>query len=384
MKTMREKSRIVVFLILIFGLTVASLVKKPIVFSENENRYLAQMPKFTLEGLFDGEFTQDYETFITDQFVWRDKWITAKTAVERLMLRKDINGVYFGKDDYLMEKHDNKTFGTEQAQKNANNLVAFLEKYSEQFTPEQLQVVLIPTASQVLSEKLPLFAAPYNQSEYVADILEKVQDEYVLDAEGLLSEHKAEYIYYRTDHHWTSLGAFYTYQAWCERMGLDAYEMDDFEIEEATTEFLGTLDSKVNMTLKPDSMYLYHLKDSVAKIEYSLMYDRNPKDIRDTLYHYAGLEGKDKYTVYMGGNYGEVDIQTNVKNGKTLLVVKDSFAHTFVPLVANHYERILMVDLRYFNLPLSAYIDQNEVTDVLVLYNLANLATDQNFGKIVR
>lgn len=381
---MRDKSRIVIFLILIFGLTVASLVKKPVVFSENENRYLALMPEFSWDSLFEGEFMQDYESFITDQFVWRDQWISAKTAVERLMLRQDINGVYFGRDDYLMEKHDNATFGTEQAQKNADNLVAFLEKYSEKFTPEQLQVVLIPTASQVLSDKLPLFAAPYDQSQYVADILGRVPEDYVLDAEELLKQHKDEYIYYRTDHHWTSLGAFYTYQAWCERMGLTAYDADDFEIEEATNQFLGTLDSKVNTTLKPDSMYLYHLKDSVAQMEYSLMYDRNPKDVRDTLYHYAGLEGKDKYTVYMGGNYGEVDIQTNVKNGKTLLVVKDSFAHTFVPLAANHYERILMIDLRYFNFPLTAYMEQNQVTDVLVLYNLANLATDQNFGKIVR
>lgn len=116
---------------------------------------------------------------------------------------------------------------------------------------------------------------------------------------------------------------------------------------------------------------------------YTLTYDRSD-DVRDSLYDYAKLEGKDKYAVYLGGNYGEVDIRTNLTNGKTLLVIKDSFAHSFVPLAVNHYERVLMVDLRYFNMPIEAYVEENGVTDVLVLYNLANLATDKNLGKIVR
>ena len=106
--------------------------------------------------------------------------------------------------------------------------------------------------------------------------------------------------------------------------------------------------------------------------------------MRDTLYDRTALEGKDKYAVYLGGNYGEVDIRTNLSNGKTLLVIKDSFAHSFVPLAVNHYERVLMVDLRYFHAALGEYIKENQVTDILVLYNLANLATDRNLGKLTR
>ena len=380
---MRDKIRIVIFMILIFGLTVASILKKPIVFSENENRYLAEKPEFSLDALFEGSYTQDYETYITDQFVFRDQWITGKTAVERMMLRQDINGVYFGKDGYLMEKHDNTTFGTQQATDNVDRLGSFVDTFAEQYGPDRMQVVLIPTATEILTDKLPNFANPYDQSVYMALLAERLPEGYLLDGEQILAEHADEYIYYRTDHHWTSLAAFYVYQAWCERMGIDAYETDDFEIEEATTEFEGTTDSKVNTAVKPDSIYLYHLKPEVMDMEYTLTYDRTD-DVRDTLYDYSKLEGKDKYATYMGGNYGEVDIRTNVKNGKTLLVLKDSFAHSFVPLAANHYERILMVDLRYFNMPISMYAKQMGVTDVLVLYNLANLATDKNLGKIAR
>ena len=143
------------------------------------------------------------------------------------------------------------------------------------------------------------------------------------------------------------------------------------------------MDSKVNTTVKKDSIYLYHWKQEKEKREYTLTYDQS-EDVRDTLYDRTALEGKDKYSVYLGGNYGEVDIRTNVSNGKTLLVIKDSFAHSFVPLAVNHYERVLMVDLRYFHVALSEYIKENRVTDILVLYNLANLATDRNLGKLIR
>lgn len=377
---MKDKVRIAVFLTLIFGITIGSLMEKPKAFSEKENRYLAEKPEFSFDALWSGEFTKGYETFITDQFPLRDNWIGWKTGVERLMLRQDSNGVYFGKDGYLLEKHGSETFETGQAERNAESLAEFVKKQKERFAPEHLQVLLVPTASQVLTAKLPLFASPYDQRVYLDRISELLPDGYLLDTEPVLSEHAEEYVYYRTDHHWTALGAFYAYQEWCERTGLTPYAKEDFEVEEATEEFYGTLDSKVNTKVKPDSMVLYHLKEGR---DYMLTYDRSD-DVRDTLYDYSALETKDKYRVYLGGNYGEVDIRTSLRNGKTLLVVKDSFAHSFVPLAANHYERVLMVDLRYFNMALDSYIEENDVTDVLVLYNLANLAEDKNLGKIVR
>ncbi len=380
---MREKSRIFLFLVLIFGLTIGSLLVKPKAFSEEENRYLAEKPEFSWKALFEGSYTSDYESFITDQFIGRNQWIGWKTDVERLMLRQDINGVYFCRDHYLMEKHKAATFESDLAERNLAYLASFVEKYQADFAPEQLQVLLVPTASQVLKEKLPAFAAPYDQSRYVARLKEKLTDGILLDAEEVLREHREDYIYYRTDHHWTAFGAFYAYQKWCERTGLEAFGAEDFEIEEAATDFAGTLDSKVNTKVKKDSIYLYHWKEENGKREYTLTYDQS-EDVRDTLYDRTALEGKDKYAVYLGGNYGEVDIRTNLSNGKTLLVIKDSFAHSFVPLAVNHYERVLMVDLRYFHATLGEYIKENQVTDILVLYNLANLATDRNLGKLTR
>ena len=380
-KNIKDIVVIVVFLILIFGLTILSLIKKPVTFSENENRYLEQKPKFSFKALFDGSFTSDYETFITDQFVFRDAWIGLKTRAELLTLRKDINGVYFCDDGYLCEKHDSTTFKTEQAETNINAFTEFVNKYAKRFGKENFQAILVPTASEVLYDKLPAFANPYDQNEWFERIDDLVPEGYLYNAYDALKAHDNEYIFYKTDHHWTTLGAYYTYVEWCKNTGLTPYLLSDFEVETCTEEFLGTLDSKVNVDIDADTMFLYHLKQD---IEYKLTYNMT-NDIRDSLYYYDGLEGKDKYTVYMGGNYAIVDIETNVKNGKTLLVLKDSFAHSFVPFAANHYERVVMLDLRYYNIfDADSFIEQYNVTDMLVLYNMVNLATDKHVFKLVK
>ena len=245
-KNIKDIVVIAVFLVLIFGLTILSLLKKPVTFSENENRYLAEKPTFTIDGLFKGEFTSDYESFITDQFVFRDAWIGLKTRVELLTLRKDINGVYFCDDDYLMEKHDSTTFEAEQAENNVNTFVNFVNKYAEKFGAENFQAILVPTASEVLADKLPAFANPYNQNEWFDKINAQVPGGYVYNAYDALKEHTDEYIYYKTDHHWTTLGAYYTYVEWCEKTGLTPYALSDFDVEVGTEEFLGTLDSKMH------------------------------------------------------------------------------------------------------------------------------------------
>ena len=86
----------------------------------------------------------------------------------------------------------------------------------------------------------------------------------------------------------------------------------------------------------------------------------------------------------MGGNNAYVDIESNVKNGKTLLVVKDSYAHTLVPFLANHYERIFMIDYRYYNGSTQSVIEEQGVTDVLFMYNTMNFVADKNFIKVLK
>lgn len=371
-----------VFLILLFGITIASTVNPVRSFSENENRYLAQKPEFSTESLINGKYTKDYEEFITDQFVERDKWIRLKTLTERAMLKQDINGVFIGKDGYLMEKHNDSDIDKEQMVKNEERLAEFIAKYGEQLGEEHVKAMIIPTASEILTEKLPPFAPGFNQNEMIERIKKETEQtgSFFVDVRETLKRHKDESIYYRTDHHWTSLGAYYAYEQWAELCGFTPIPHEQFEIEKVTDSFYGTIFSKVNMKVNPDSIHLYETKEDM---DYHLTYNQGEKET-DTLYDMEKLKEKDKYSVFLGGNNAVVQIDTNNKNDRRLLVIKDSFAHSFVPFTVNHFEQTFMVDFRYFKMGISKYIEENNITDILVLYNTINFAKDKNTAALVK
>lgn len=371
-----------IFCVMIFGLSIINAIKPTKSFSENENRYLAQMPKFSFESLLKGEFTIKYEEFVVDQFFGRDKWIALKTMTERAMLKQDINGVFFGRDGYLIEKHDESDIDEEQAEKNQKRLKIFVEKYSNMIGKENIKVMLVPTASEVLSNKLPPYAPGYNQNELIEKVkseINKINDGFI-DIRETLNSHKNEYIYYKTDHHWTSLGAYYAYKKWAEESDFIPYAEKDFAIEKVSDKFYGTIYSKVNINIKPDDINIYNIKENK---KYSLIYNMGEKTT-DTLYEMERLKEKDKYSVFMGGNNAVVEVETEMKNGRRLLVIKDSFAHSFVPFAVNHFEKTFMIDFRYFNGGVEDYINSNEITDILVLYNTINFVKDKNTGNFVK
>lgn len=367
-----DKILTALFLVLVFSLTAASILTPVRTYSENENRYLAQMPDFSLEALFGGEFTTEYETFITDQFVMRDSWIGLKTLTERALLKQDINGVYFGKDGYLIEKYDDSDIDDETADRNAQRLADFINEYSAILGADRVHAMLVPTAQEILEDKLPLFAEGYDQEAYIEQVEALIPGGNLVDVSDALMEHASEYIFYRTDHHWTTLGAYYAYREWALASGLTPYEQEDYNIEVVSDEFYGTLQSKVNISVDPDEITLYRTDAS-----YSVIYNLDGT-VHDTLYNMDALDIKDKYTVFLGGNNALVEIGTEVDNGRKLLIIKDSFAHCFAPFAADHFEETYMVDFRYFNMPISDFIEEYGITDILVLYNVINFVEDNN------
>ena len=360
-----------IFLALIFGFTVWTFFSEKRSFSDNENRLLAQMPNFTVEKLLDGSFGSEYETYLSDQFFLRDSWIYMKACSERVLLKQDINGVYFGKDGYLIEKHDNAKVDTEILNRNLQRMADFIKKYAESLGEEHVKVMLVPTASDTLQNKLPPFAIGFDQEAMREQAQSMVPDGTFVDVSGVLKSHAAEYIYYRTDHHWTTLGAYYAYEEWAKACGLTPIPLSEYKELVASDEFFGTLHSKINMPVAPDTMYLYEKEGAKYEVEYNM-----DGVVYDSLYIDKHLEGKDKYSVYLGGNNALVEINSENKNGEKLLIIKDSFAHSFTPFVLEHFETTYMIDFRYFNMPVSQFIEEYGITDILVLYNEINLATD--------
>lgn len=365
------------FLLLIFGFTAATLVWPRREFSERENRSLQLFPKPTLTTVLNGEFESDYETYLSDQFPGRDGWIAAKTTAERAIGKDEIKDVYFAKDGYLIESHKG-SFTTDNAVQNIERLSAFIEAQQERFGEGHVSVMIIPNAVEVLKEKLPRFAPDSGEAQYLAQIEERLPSGTYFDALSVLDAHKEEYLYYRTDHHWTTLAAFYVYEAWAKEKGFQPAPITDYTREVLTDDFLGTIESKVGGRMEGDTIERFLPKEQVS---YTLDYNQGQKTGTD-LYDLSMLETKDKYSVFFGGNQPIVTAKIDNGSDKKLLVIKDSYAHCFIPFTFEDYGEVTFLDLRYFNESLNGYLDQNEYTDLLFLYNASGFAEDVSLGRL--
>jgi len=345
-------------IILIF--MVADLVSGNRIFSEAENRVLASKPDFSKDELFFGSYTEDYEEYVTDQFVGRDKWITIKTQTDILLQKKDINGVYLGKEGYLIEKHSPDAYSDELETERIVALNKLLERWDA-------KVMLVPTADNILSDKLPDYAIYYDQKTFLDKVRNEIGEENYIDVYGVLQEHKDEEIYYRTDHHWTSLGAYYGYKAWVDAMDRFFYPYKAEKMITVSEDFLGTLHSRINIAVKPDSIKRF-LETELRPL--TVTYDF--AETANTLYEESYLDTKNKYGYFLNDNHAFVEIHTPYNKGKSIFIIKDSYANTMIPLLTRYYENIYVLDLRYYNGKLFEIMEQYEPEngmDVLVLYN---------------
>lgn len=349
---------VIAAIILIF--TIADLCRGDRLYSDTENRLLAARPTVSRENIFSGKYAEDYEAYVTDQFVSRDKWIGIKTRMDILLQKKEINGVYLGADDYLIEQHLPENYSDILAAKKAALLQVLVEDWDA-------TVMLVPTADNILTDKMPVNAPYYDQTVFLERIAAQVGDGHYVDVYGSLKAHAEEEIYYRSDHHWTSLGAYYGYLAWAENRGETPYAYRTNAMTVVSEDFLGTLHSKTNLDRKGDMIRYF---EGTEKRPVTVTYDFNR--VTDTFYEKSYLETKNQYGFFLDDNHAFVQIDTSYRNGKTLFVIKDSYANSMIPLLTPHYERIYVVDLRYYNGRLSTLMKQMEPEggmDVLVLYN---------------
>ncbi len=361
---------LIVYIFTFLGLQIFAEDKT---FSDLENRNLSARPDFTVETLLDGSYGTDFETYIADQFPLRNQFISTKAYTELMLQKKDNNDVYISKDDYFLQKFN--TPDMEVVTRNANYINEFAQNFN-------VYVAIAPTATKVLEEKLPPFANPYDEKVYIDDFYSALSDDVnKVDFLTTLQNHKEEYIYYKTDHHWTTLGAYYAYTKLCEDMGITPLEIDEFDIETVSDEFYGTLFSKGNFTFAtPDSVETFDIKGGNPV---TVKYEGSGTET-DTLYAPSHLDTKDKYSIFLDGNHPLVKISTSVKNGKKLLIIKDSYANCFIPFLTHHFEEIQVIDLRLMNAPISTLAKEAGITDILMLYNVQNFSTENKFSLLLK
>ncbi|NLU24814.1 MAG: hypothetical protein GXW99_08970 [Clostridiales bacterium] len=354
--------------LILIGVSAGSWLRPDQSFSANENRYLQQLPHFT--GVISGEFSAAAERYESDQVLWRDMWITVKSEVQRLIGKRDIGGAYLGEDGYYLEKVTEENFRQTQYEKNLQSVAALFHQNSTRNN----KLLLVPSAGTVLTGKLPPHSPFYDADSRYEQASALLGSAQIVDVRNALSEDTAQ-VYYRTDHHWTTEGAFVAYEVWCRSHGILPGDRETFGLTNVSDDFRGSLYSKV---LLPSSVY-----DSVQLAEKVNVVSTTKDGISsDSLYDREKLSEKDKYAVFFGGNYARVDIQTGLANRKRLLVIKDSFANSFIPFLTGDYQEIVMIDLRYYKDSIAELTQEENFTDILVLYEMSNFAKDKNLFKL--
>ena len=372
------------FFVLISG---ASLIIKDREFSPNENRYLAETAELSWDNILSGKFQDGLEDYLRDQVCFRDGWITVKTGIQKACGDTDIGGAYVGKDGYDFEKITPEDVDEKQVDRNIKAVEDYFMTASETIDKQKVSFLLVPTSGLVMQEKLPKNARLFDQAKYIDQVQKAMKDYNFVDVRDTLMDHNDEYIYYKTDHHWTSAGACLAYDAWSERTGGEAETEDGLVKNVVSDKFRGSLYSKIlDADSAYDEIWTYGLQKDEAFGSKDCTVTIDEKQQLDSIYDDEKLQEKDKYAYFLGGNYGQVHIQNqkaaSKAKGKNILIIKDSFANSFVPFVTQDYENIYMVDLRYYNGDMKAYLQEHEITDVLVLYNVSNFISDRNIHKL--
>lgn len=344
-------------------------------FSEIENRYMATFPEFSVENVLDRSYMKGIESYLSDNFIARPDWISMKTNAEIASGKKEQKGVFI-LNDRLLEKFNPPDFKT--VDKSINAISAFSTKIKK-----PVFVMIAPTSAGIYTDKLPQNAPVYNEKAFIDYIYKNLGNTVTsLDVYSPLNSTREEYIYYRTDHHWTTLGAYYAYASSIKKLGFAPISLNSFDIENASNDFRGTLYSKVIYDkIKPDTLDFYHYNGGTKVLSVEVETGMQKKTY-DSMYFKDFVDKKDKYASFLGTNQPVVTIKTDAPDNKKILVIKDSYAHCFVPFLAQHYSEIKMVDLRYTTQSLDKIVNLNDYNQVLFLYNASTFASDDNLQKL--
>ena len=340
--------------------------------SDVENRTLAQFPEFSWEDLKDGSFTKGVEEYFADQFPLRDQWTGLKARTEQLLGKREFNGVYLC-GDALIAKVEPPKDGLEE-----KNL-SYVSRLAER-TELPVYLGLIPSAAEIWRDRLPRGAESWDQAAFIARAAE-LEGVEPIDFLTALRDHAGERtwegIFYRTDHHWTTLGAYYGHAALMEALGRGE-EVPEPETVRArdlpvSNGFQGTLYSQSGIHwLEPDSIEFWVEESGLTVTSWR---DGTPKEAG--LYDYDYLGKKDKYSAFLGGNQPLCVVKNPEGKGK-LLVIRDSYADSLAPFLALHFEEVHLLDPRYYRYSAAKYAEDNGLDAIAVVYSVPNFITDRN------
>ena len=356
-------------LIILPVLTFVFNPSDPEPFSENENRSLKKFPEVSFDTFRDETLMNGIEDWFSDRFYGREEWIRVKNGTERLLGKTDVNGIYTA-DDRMIEIWGG--FDPEYVGKSLKAVNTFAEKHPD----KPMYFLLAPTSQEVYSGLFPQGAPIGSQTALFEFCRDNLKDITAINVIPTMKTHSADYIYYRTDHHWTSFGAYLAYYDAAKVMGFKPSELNEFDIEHASDSFRGTLYSKtLDNGVTPDVIDYYHLRGA-GDIKLTI-----GENTYDSLYFRDFLKVKDKYSSFLGQNSPQMEITTG-NEGPSLLIFKDSYAHSMIPFLTAHFSRITVLDMRYIKDGVSNHVNVDDYDSVLFVYNAITFSQDRDIRDI--
>ena len=355
MKDLANKILFITISIITICFSITFIINKKDNYSEVENRYLSE---FSINNI---------EEYIKDYFPFRIELISLKNKLEQYSGKTLINDVYIANDNYLIQRF--KTNDKRDA------IVRTINNFNEKIN--NVDVMFVPDSILVNEDKL----------KYHIDILEDKEIDYLyknlntnnINILNSLKEEnkKSNNLYYKTDHHWTTYGAYIAYKEYFKAKNKDSYSINDYNIKKVSDSFQGTSSSLVLGTQTKDNIYIFERPRSL-KVDY--VYENKTTS---SLYNFDYLKKKDKYSMFLDNNHALIEIEnTFVEDDSNILIIKNSYANAFVPFIVDHYNKTYVIDLRYYPKNVSDYIKEKSINNILILYNLNNMYSDMSIIKL--
>ncbi|MEG2038450.1 MAG: DHHW family protein [Oscillospiraceae bacterium] len=402
---------------------VSVFAEKPTI-SDAEKRKLSTMPKFTVESFFKGEFARDFELFYADTFPGRDVFIKLAAefdkvkgiTLDNIRLHQGVAPTPDSSTNEALNSEQPITSNTSETDAERENNAAYGEQIGSSFVYKGMALpifvenppagiryanvigkykealgdsvkvynLIIPSSIEFyLPKKYSSVTTPQEQN--IKTIYSHMSKDIItVDAYSAISQNTDDYLYFRTDHHWTARGAYCAYTAFAESAGFAPVSLQDFTLKTLPNTFLGSLYSQTNdqsLTKNPDTLEYFVPKTAAYSEQYRPNSPYYP--IKTTVFaEYA--HGSNSYCVFLHGDLPLTHIVTEQKNGKSIAIVKESFGNAFVPFLINHYQDIYVVDQRYFQLGLVDFIKNNQIDELLFINNIFAAQTDIRINEINR
>ncbi len=349
------------------------VLSEDVEFSDTENRYMASFPEITLTSVLNGDFMSGIETYLTDQFPVRDACITLKTNTLRLFGQRKINGVYLADNGYLIAEEE--SFDDEKVME----MTDCINDFADRLDGVEVRFMLVPNAVSIYEEKLP-----YGVKSTQKNTIDMVEDRLgsnitAVDVYDTFKDNASQQLYFKTDHHWTARGAYLAFLEYAKAAGLDTDSVE-YDFMCVSGDFQGTQASNCGVYSSSDIVNICVPENSRGS--YIVNYIEKTEKTA-TLFDESKLKEKDKYLVFMGGNYPQVDVTTNAGTGRRLLVVKDSYANCMIPMLTPYYDSIIVVDPRYYYDNIYDLIQSSGINEVMFLYNVNSYVTDNSLEDVL-